>query len=65
MSEHDILVDPLTRQSFLKRAGAAGIAVLGGTLWRTAPAAARARRVARVETPLEHVVIACQENRSR
>src|SRR6266516_748038 len=64
MSEHDILVDPLTRQSFLKRAGAAGIAVLGGTLWRTAPAAARARRVAKVNTPIEHVVIACQENRS-
>src|SRR2546430_3458502 len=64
MSEHDLFVDPLTRKSFLKRAGAAGVAVLGGTLWRTAPAAARARRVARVDTPVEHLVIACQENRS-
>src|SRR6266480_2745617 len=64
MSEHDILVDPLTRESFLRRAGVAGVAVLGGTLWRTAPAAARARRTAQVETPIEHLVIACQENRS-
>jgi phospholipase C len=64
MSERDVFVDPLTRQSFLKRAGAAGVAVLGGTLWRTAPAAARARRVAKVETPIKHLVMACQENRS-
>ena len=64
MSEPDLFVSPLTRRSFLKRAGAAGAAVLGGTLWATAPAAARARRVARVDTPIEHLVIACQENRS-
>src|SRR5712691_8612920 len=64
MSEHDLFVDPLTRRSFLERAGAAGVAVLGGTLWRTAPAAARARRVAKVDTPIKHLVIACQENRS-
>src|SRR5712691_9663328 len=64
MSERDIFVDPLTRQSFLKRAGAAGVALLGGTLWRTAPAAARAGRVAKVNTPINHLVIACQENRS-
>jgi phospholipase C len=54
----------VTRRTFLKRAGAAGAAVAGGTLWATAPAAARARRVARVDTPVEHLVIACQENRS-
>jgi phospholipase C len=64
MSEHDVFVDPLTRRSLLKRAGTVGIAVLGGTLWRTAPAAARARRVAKVDTPIRHLVIACQENRS-
>src|SRR6266487_5397956 len=64
MSEHDVFVHPLTRQTFLKRAGAAGITLLGGTLWRTAPAAARARRMAKVRTPIEHLVIACQENRS-
>src|SRR6266702_5854171 len=62
MSEPDVFVDPLTRRSFLERTGA--IALLGGTLWRTAPAAARARRVAKVDTPIDHLVIACQENRS-
>jgi phospholipase C len=64
MSERDVFVDPLTRQSFLKRAGVAGVAVLGGTLWGTSPAAARGRRVAKVDTPIKHLVIACQENRS-
>jgi phospholipase C len=54
----------ITRRTFLKRAGAAGVAVAGGTLWATAPAAARAARVGRVETPIDHLVIACQENRS-
>jgi phospholipase C len=54
----------ITRRTFLRRTGAAGVAVLGGTLWATAPAAARARRVAKVDTPIEHLVIACQENRS-
>jgi phospholipase C len=54
----------LTRRTFLKKAGAAGIAVAGGTLWATAPAAARARRVQRVDTPIRQLVIACQENRS-
>jgi len=53
--------EALTRRSFLQRSGAAGAAVLGATLWSTAPAAARARRV---RTPLRHVVISCQENRS-
>jgi phospholipase C len=53
----------ITRRTFLKRAGAAGVAVAGGTLWATAPAA-RAARTRRVNTPLRHLVIACQENRS-
>jgi phospholipase C len=52
-----------TRRTFLKKTGAAGIAVAGGTLWATAPAAARARR-GRPDTPLRHLVISCQENRS-
>jgi phospholipase C len=64
MSEYDDSVRPLTRRSFLARSGAAGVALLGGTLWRTAPAAARARRVSKVDTPIERLVIACQENRS-
>jgi phospholipase C len=54
----------LTRGMFLRRAGAGGVAVAGGTLWATAPAAARGRRLAKEETPIEHLVIACQENRS-
>jgi phospholipase C len=54
----------VTRRRFVEQAGAAGVAVLGGTLWRSAPAAAAARRVRRVDTPIRHLVIACQENRS-
>src|SRR6266436_1779564 len=54
----------VTRRTFLRRAGAAGVAVAGGTLWATSPAAARARRVTQADTPIEHLVIACQENRS-
>jgi phospholipase C len=53
-----------TRGSLLKRGAAAGAAVLGGTLWATAPAAARARRVRQVDTPLRHLVFSAQENRS-
>jgi phospholipase C len=56
--------DALTRRAFLRRSGAAGVAVAGGTLWATAPAAARARRYGKAQSPLRHVVISCQENRS-
>ena len=56
--------DAFTRDDFLRRAGVAGIAVAGGTLWATAPAAARARRYGRAQSPIRHVVISCQENRS-
>jgi hypothetical protein len=52
--------DAFTRDDFLRRAGAAGVAVAGGTLWATAPAAARARRYAKPQSPLRHVVISCQ-----
>jgi phospholipase C len=51
-----------TRGTFLRRAG--GVALLGGALWATAPAAARARRVGKADTPLRNVIISCQENRS-
>jgi phospholipase C len=51
-----------TRKAFLQRSGAA---VLGGTLWATAPAAARARRLSRRADPaIRTLVICCQENRS-
>jgi phospholipase C len=55
--------DRITRRTFIRRAGAAGVAVAGGTLWATAPAAARARR-ARSTGPVKHLIISCQENRS-
>ena len=50
-----------TRRVFLRQTGAAGVALLGGTLWKTAPAAARARRSV---LPLDHIVVSCQENRA-
>jgi phospholipase C len=53
----------LSRRSFLGRAGAAGAAVVGGSLVSAAPAAARRGR-APAKTPLKHVIIDCQENRS-
>jgi len=56
--------DAFTRGTFLKKTGAAGIAVAGGTLWATAPAAARARRVAKAQTPIKQLIVSCQENRS-
>jgi phospholipase C len=55
--------DAFTRRKFLERAGVAGAAVAGGTLWATAPAAARARRF-RPRGPIRHLVVSCQENRS-
>ncbi len=55
--------DSWTRATFLKRAGAAGAALLGGSVWPTSVAAARARRP-RAEPPIRNLVISCQENRS-
>jgi phospholipase C len=55
--------DAFTRRTLLKRAGAGGVAVAGATLWATAPAAASARR-GRPDTPLKHLIVSCQENRS-
>ena len=52
-----------TRETFLKKAGVAGAAVLGGTVWATAPAAARARH-GHHRAPIRNLVISCQENRS-
>jgi phospholipase C len=56
--------DSLTRGEFLTKTGAAGVAVLGGTLWATGPAAARARRHGSRRAPIRNLVISCQENRS-
>jgi phospholipase C len=55
---------PLDRRTLLKRAGLGAAAVLGGSLYATAPAAARGRAARRTSTPLRHVIISCQENRS-
>jgi hypothetical protein len=36
-------VEGFTRKAFLRRSGAAGAALLGGSVWATAPVAARGR----------------------
>jgi phospholipase C len=66
MAQHDAFREKgaFTRRRFFERAGAAGVAVAGGTLWATAPAAARARRFGKQRSPIRHLVISCQENRS-
>jgi phospholipase C len=56
--------DAYTRRRLLQKGGAAGVAVLGGTLWATAPAAAQARLGADRKRRIRHLVISCQENRS-
>jgi phospholipase C len=54
-----------TRKALLQRAGAAGVALLGGSVWATAPAAARVRRRAQQAGPaIRNLVISSQENRS-
>ena len=54
-----------TRKALLARSGAAGVALLGGSVWATAPTAARARRTGRRgDPPIRNLVISCQENRS-
>jgi phospholipase C len=53
-----------SRRALLLRGGAAGVTLLGGTLWATAPNALRARRAAGHDGRLRHIVIASQENRS-
>src|SRR2546421_7359368 len=60
----DLFSAALTRRTLLKRAGVGAVAVLGGSLYATSPAAARARQVRKADTPLGHVIISCQENRS-
>ena len=62
--QRDPFCDGVSRRTFIKATGAGAVAVLGGSLYATAPAAARAQRVAKVDTPLRHVVISCSENRS-
>ncbi len=55
----------LSRRRFLERgAAAAGVSILGGTLWATGPGARRAQRAGGSDGLVRHVVVSCQENRS-
>jgi phospholipase C len=56
--------DVFTRRRLLEKTAAAGVAVLGGTLWATSPAAAPARRPGTPRTPIRHLIVSCQENHS-
>src|SRR5215216_2377980 len=60
----DVFSERLTRRTFVKRAGAGAAAVLGGSLYATGTAGARARRVQQATTPIRQVLVALQENRS-
>src|SRR5215218_4097559 len=62
--QRDAFCDGISRRTFIKTTGVGAVAVLGGSLYATAPAAASARRVEKVDTPLRHVIISCSENRS-
>jgi phospholipase C len=54
----------LSRRTFLKWTGVAGIAAASGTYWSTGPTVRRTRAAEPADTPLEHVIISMQENRS-
>jgi len=54
----------LSRRTLLERAGVGAAAVLGGSLYATGPAAARARRVQKARAPIKTVVMSMMENRS-
>jgi phospholipase C len=51
----------ISRRTFLKGSAAAGAAIAGGAMWTTAIHPSRARAA---DTPIEHIIVACQENRS-
>ncbi len=54
--------DPrLSRRTFLKGSVAAGAAIVGGGVVSTA---IRPSRVRAADTPIEHIIVSCQENRS-
>ncbi len=61
MSETRPSRSSLTRRTFLKGSVAAGAAVAGGGLWTTA---IHAKPTRAADTPIEHIVVAVQENRS-
>ena len=53
-----------TRRSFLKKSALAGVAVAGGTLWPSLAVNAATNRPNRHRSPIKHVIVSCQENRS-
>lgn len=61
MSESRPSRSPLSRRTFLKGSVAAGAAVAGAGVWTTALHVNRTRAA---DTPIEHIVVAMQENRS-
>jgi phospholipase C len=56
--------DGYSRRRLIEKGGVAGVGILGGTLWATAPAAAQSRRARRGRSPIRHLIVSCQENRS-
>src|SRR5919201_1275827 len=60
----DLLGERITRRTALKRAGALGAASVAASLFPAARALAASARPAVASTPLRHVIIDCQENRS-
>jgi phospholipase C len=59
----------VTRRTFLRRAGGAATALLGGSFWPLAPADVKKKPIPKRKKlkpahPLQHVVISCQENHS-
>jgi phospholipase C len=56
--------DAYTRRTFLKKSAMAGAVVLGGTIWSPLSVAARGPRPDKKKSPIKHLIISCQENRS-
>ena len=56
--------DSFTRRRFLKKSALAGATVLAGPATSTWPVIARARGPQGEESPIKHLIISCQENRS-
>jgi phospholipase C len=53
-----------SRRTFLKKSAVAGAALVGGTLLPALPVSAAARSSKRGKSPIKHLIISCQENRS-
>ena len=54
----------LSRRTFLKASGLAAAAGAATTFWSTGPTVRRVRAATAADTPLRHVIISMQENRS-